>query len=188
MADGRGDAVFATIVESHHAAVGNGQLYLALALLSGHLACHRAVHLVGEPVLAGYGLELKNTLKVFLDGSGHVASQAIGYGGIVPFHRIVAHDRLWRMAEHLCHIEVKRLHTVALPEREVCIARGLADYIHRGTLALCYLAHVLNVFLVDEQAHTLLALVGNNLFRRERLVADRQLCHVNLAAALLYQF
>ena len=43
------------------------------------------------------------------------------------------------------------------------------------------------MFFVDEQAHTLLALVGNNLLSRESLVADRQFGHVNLATALLYE-
>ncbi len=64
------------------------------------------------------------------------------------------------MAEHLRYVKVKRLHTVALHKAEVCVSCGFAHHIHRGTLALGYLAHVLYVLLVDEQTHALLALVG----------------------------
>ena len=67
------------------------------------------------------------------------------------------------MSEHLGYVEVERLHTVALAEREVCIAGGLTDNIHRGTLALSYLLYIFNMLLVDEQSHALLTLVGNNL-------------------------
>ena len=65
------------------------------------------------------------------------------------------------------------------------VASCLAYYIQRSTLALCDAAHVVDVLLVDEQAHTLLALVGNDFLCRESLVADRQLSHVNLAATFL---
>ena len=47
---------------------------------------------------------------------------------------------------------------------------------------------MVDVLLVDEQSHALLALVCYYLLCRERLVAYRQLCHVNLSAALLYKF
>ena len=69
----------------------------------------------------------------------------------------------------------------------MCVARCFAYYIQRSTLALCNTAYVVDVLLVDEQAHTLLALVGNNLLSRESLVADRQFGHVYLATALLYE-
>ena len=67
------------------------------------------------------------------------------------------------------------------------VARCFTYYIQRSTLALCNTAYVVDVLLVDEQAHTLLALVGDNLLSRESLVADRQFGHVNLATALLYE-
>ena len=66
------------------------------------------------------------------------------------------------MAEHLCHIEVEGLHAIGLAEREVSIARGLAHHIKRSTLALGNLPHVVDVLLVDEQAHAFLTLVGND--------------------------
>ena len=92
------------------------------------------------------------------------------------------------MAEHLGDIQVEGLHTVALLEGEVGIARGLADDIHRSALALGNLLHVLDMLLVNEQTHALLTLVGYNLLRRECLVADRQLGHVYLTATLLNKF
>ena len=91
------------------------------------------------------------------------------------------------MAEHLGHVQVEGLHAVALTEREVGVAGGLAYHIHRGALALGYLLHVLYVLLVDEQPHALLALVGYDFLGRQRLVADGQLRHVYLAAAFFHQ-
>ena len=88
------------------------------------------------------------------------------------------------MSEHLSHVEVERLHAVALHKAEVGVARSLTDDIQRGTLALSDLLHVLKVLLVDEQSHALLTLVGDDLFCRERLVADGQLGHVDLTAAV----
>ena len=64
------------------------------------------------------------------------------------------------------------------------VARSLTDDIQRGTLALGNLLDVLQVLLVDEQSHALLTLVGDDLFCRERLVADGQLGHVDLTAAV----
>ena len=55
MPQGGGYTLAATIVEGYHTAVAQRQLNLALALLTGYFARHRAVHLVGQPVLAGYG-------------------------------------------------------------------------------------------------------------------------------------
>ena len=100
---------------------------------------------------------------------------------------LVAHDGLRRVTEHLGHIEVEGLDAVGLLEREVGVAGGLADHIQRGTLALGNAAHMLDVLLVDEQSHALLALVGNDLLGAQRLVANGQLTHVNLTATLLHQ-
>ena len=104
------------------------------------------------------------------------------------FYRVVAHDGLGRVAKHLGNIQVERLHAIALFEREVGIASGLTDYVQRGAFALSYLLYVLNMFLVNQQAHTLLTFVGNDFFARQRLVADRQFRHVYFTATLLNQF
>ena len=88
------------------------------------------------------------------------------------------------MTKHLGNIQIERLYTVALLEREVGIARGLTNHIQRCTLALCNLTNMFNVLLVDEQSHALLTLVGNNLLGTQRLIADRQLGHINLTTAL----
>ncbi len=64
MAYGGGDAGAACIVESHNAAVAERELYLALALLARHFAGNRAVNLVGEPILAGHGLEREHIAHI----------------------------------------------------------------------------------------------------------------------------
>ena len=92
------------------------------------------------------------------------------------------------MTEHLSHVEVERLHAIALSKREMSVARGLADNIQRCTLALGDFLYALQMLLVDEQTHALLTLVGYYLLCRKGLVTNRQLRHVYLAAALLYEF
>ena len=67
------------------------------------------------------------------------------------------------MTKHLSHIQIERLHTVALLEREVGIASGFTYYIQWSTLTLSNLTYMLDMLLVDEQAHTLLTLVSDNL-------------------------
>ena len=182
MAEGGGDTFLAAVVEGYDAAVAQRQLYLALALLARYLSRHGAVYLVGEPVLAGYGLQLQHTLQVFF-----YLILCVGHVLIVALHGVVAHDGLRRVTEHLGNVQVEGLHTVALLEREVGVTGGLADDVQRGTLALGNLADMVNMFLVDEQTHALLTLVGNDLLAGEGLIADGQFRHVNLAATLLDQ-
>ena len=91
------------------------------------------------------------------------------------------------MSEHLRHVEVERLHAVALYKGEVGITGGLTDDIERCTLALGHLAHALHMLVLDEQSHAFLTLVGDNLFRRQRLVTDGQLGHIYLTAAVFHE-
>ena len=65
------------------------------------------------------------------------------------------------------------------------IASSLTNNIQWSTLALSNLTYMFYMFLVDEQSHTFLTLIGDNLFSRKGLVADRQLGHINLATTLL---
>ena len=109
----------------------------------------------------------------------------VGHVLIVALYSIVFHDGLGRVTEHLGNIQIEWLHTVALSEREVGVSSGLADHIHRSTLALSNLTNMFDVFLVDKQAHALLTLVGNDFLARKGLVAYRQLGHINLTATLL---
>ena len=178
-----GDAFLTTIVESHYTTVAQRQLQFALTLLASHLARHRTVYLVGQPVFAGHVLHLKHLLQIF----GNLAL-FVFYILIFAFNGFVHHNGLGRMAEHLSHIEVKRFFAVALHKREVCIARGLAHHIHRGALTLRNLCNMFDMLLVNEQAHALLALVGNYFLGREGLVADRKLGHVDLSATLFHKF
>ena len=182
MTEGGGDTRLAAIVEGHHATVGQRQLDDALRLLARNLTRHRAVDLVGQPILAGHGLELQHAADILVN-----LVCRIRHILIVVHHRLVAHHGLRRMTEHLCHVEVEGFLAVALDEAEVGVACGVTDNIERCTLAGCNLLHAVEVLLVDEQAHALLALVGDNLLGREGLVADGQLGHVNLTAAVLDQ-
>ena len=79
------------------------------------------------------------------------------------------------MSEHLGHVEVKWALAIALFEGEVGVASGFANHIHRGAFALCNLANVFEVFLLNEQSHALLTLVGNDFLGRERLGSSRVL-------------
>ena len=81
----------------------------------------------------------------------------------MTLYSIVAHDGFGGMPEHLRHIQVEGLHAIALLEGEMSVARGFADHIQRGTLALGDTTYVFDMLLVDEQAHALLTLVGDNL-------------------------
>ena len=60
------------------------------------------------------------------------------------------------MTEHLRHVQVEWLNTIALYKCEMGIACGLTNNIHRCTFTLCNLLHVVEMFLVNEQAHALL--------------------------------
>ena len=61
MTEGGGNALLTSIVEGYDTAVGEWQLDLALALLTSNLTRHGAVHLIGEPVFTGDGLELEDS-------------------------------------------------------------------------------------------------------------------------------
>ena len=182
MSQCRCNTLAATIVERYHTTVGERQLNLTLALLACNLTCHRTVYLVREPVLTSHGLQLQHTLQIFIEPRG-----IVNHGLVESLHGRVAHDGLRRVAEHLCHIEVEGLRAIGLAEREVSIARSLTHHIKRSTFALGNLPHVVDVLLVDEQTHAFLTLVGNDFLGRKRLVADGQLSHFNLTAALLDQ-
>ena len=158
MAQGGGNTLAAAIVQSYDTTVAQGQLNLALALLTGYLTRHGAVYLVGQPVLAGYGFQLEYTLEVLVDLILCISNILIGV-----LDSVVAHDGFRRVTEHLGNVQVEGLHTVALLEREVGITSGLADNVHRSTLALGYLLHMLDMLLVNEQTHAFLTLVGYNL-------------------------
>ena len=178
-----GDAFPSLVVESHHAAVGERQLQLSLALLACDFARHGAVDLVGEPVLARDGFKLQDSFDVFIDEVG-----VVGSVGVVAFHGAVHHDRLRGVAEHLSHIEVEGSHAVGLLEGEVGVARCLSHHVQGCALALGDACHMFDMFLVDEQSHALLALVGDDFLCREGGVADGEGSHVDFAAAFLHQF
>ena len=177
------DTLTAAVVESHHAAVAQRQLQFALTLLARNLARYRTVHFVSEPVLASHRLQLEHVVEIFVE-----MTRLVGGIFVVAHNRLVHHDRLRRMAKHLCHIEIERTNAVSLHKTEMSIARSLAHHIHWCAFAFRNLAHMVEVFLVDEEAHALLALVGDDFFSRECCVANGEFRHVDLSATFLYQF
>ncbi len=176
-------AGLATVVESDNATIGQWKLHLTLCLLTCNLASDRTIHLVGEPILARYGLKLQHVVKILVNLFNAVCSIFI-----VVLHRDIFHYGLWGMSEHLRHIKVEGLNTIALNKREMCVASGLANNIERCALALCNLADTLHMFILYEQAHALLTLVGYDFLSRQSLVANWQLCHVYLATTVFHKF
>ncbi len=179
MTNGCSDTLLATIVEGNNTTVAQWQLNLTLTLLTGNLTCYRTVHLVRQPVLTSHSLQLEHAVEVFVN-----LILAVGHVLVVALYSIILHDGLWRVTKHLGNIQIEWLHTIALLEREVGIAGGLTNHIQRSTLAISNFSYVLNVLLIDEQPHTLLTLIGNDLLARKGLIANRQLGHINLATAL----
>ena len=90
----------------------------------------------------------------------------------MAFYRLVTHDSLGRMPEHLCYIEVEWFRSVALLEREMRISGGFTHYIHRRSFAFGNPLHVLQMLLIDKESHTFLAFVGDDFFRAERLIPN----------------
>ena len=176
------DTLLATVVECYDTTVREWQLNLTLTLLAGNLTCYGTVYLVGQPVLTSHSLHLENTLQVLVE-----VICRISYIFIFTLYGLIYHHSLRSMTEHLSYIEVEWLHAVSLLEAEVSIACSLTNHVHWSTLTVGNLLNLADILLVDEQAHALLALVGDDFLGAQSLVADRQLRHVDFATALFYQ-
>ena len=124
MADGGGDACLATVVEGYDATIGKRQLQHALALLASHLARHRTVHLVGQPVLAGNRLEAKHVIDILLDIRNLSFDRSI-----VMLDGRIAHDGLRGVSEHIGQSQVDGLHAVGLHEGEAHVVGSLTDHV-----------------------------------------------------------
>ena len=64
MTDGCGNAFLPSEIQCHDAHIVEGQLDFANGLLGSYATSYGAVHLVGQPILTGYCLELKYFFKV----------------------------------------------------------------------------------------------------------------------------
>ena len=138
---------------------------------------------LGEVAVGTNSFKLENTGEVFVEVFG-----GIGHIGISAGNCLILHDRLGRMAEHLGHVEIEGAYAIGLNEREVGIARCFTYDIHRSTFALCDTTHVFEVFFLNQEAHTFLALVGDDFLGGKRGVTDGKLRHVNLATAFFNKF
>ena len=182
MTDSSSHTLGATVVESYHTAVAQGELQLTLTLLTGNLTGYRAVYLIGEPVLTCHRLELEYLLYIVCE----VVLRVVGIA-IVALYGLVHHDGLGRRAEHLVYSQVEGTYAILLLEGKAGIAGSLTHHIHRGTLTLGNLLHMLECLFADEESHALLRLVGNDFFGREGGVTDGQLVHLDESATLLHQ-
>ncbi len=70
-------------------------------------------------------------------------------------------------------------------EGEIHIASGLADDVHRSTLAVGDFAKAIDIFFRHYEPHALLALIADNLAVGEGLVTYWEGVHVDVAASLL---
>ena len=87
MSQGGGNAFSSAVIKGYHAAVAQGELYLALALLARNLSAYGAVNLVGQPVFASDGFQLEHTGQIFIQ-----TCLVIGRVLVMMFHIGVAHD------------------------------------------------------------------------------------------------
>ena len=124
MAESCGYTLLATIVEGYDTTVAEWQLYASLALLACYLSRNRTVNLVCQPVLASHGFKLQHAVKVFVN-----LVLVVFHVVVMALNSSVHHHSLWRVAEHLCHVEVERSDTVSLLEGEVCVACCFTYYI-----------------------------------------------------------
>ena len=183
MTNGSGDTGFSAIVQSHHTAVGKGELEFALALLLCYLTGYGAVHFVGEPVFTSHSFELEHILEIFIQ-EGCIVLRSV----VVALHGIVGHHGLRRVTKHLCYVEVEGAHAVFLLKSEVSIASGFTHHIERCALTFGNFAHLVDIFFFDEEAHALLTLVGNDFFGREGGISDGECAHVDGTATFFHEF
>ena len=105
----------------------------------------------------------------------------------MTYDRFIVHVGDRRVAKHLGNIQVKRFHTISLTETEMGITSRFTYYIQRSTFAFSDFSNMFTVLFIDEQTHSFLAFVGNNLFAGQGLVSDRQSGHVNFSTTFFYQ-
>ena len=182
MTESRCDTFLTTIVKGNHTTVRERQLQFALTLLACHLARHRTVNLVGQPVLTSHSFKLKHSSNLSAEVLLVVRNILVS-----TFHRLISHDSLRTMTKHLSHIEVERSLPIPLLEGEMGISCRLSDYIKRSALPFCNLADMLDVLLVDEESHAFLAFVGDDFLSRKCWVANRKFRHINESATLFYK-
>ena len=183
MAQSRGDASFAVVVQGTDAKVAQRQLNLAHALLLRHTTRHGAVHLVGEPVFAGHGFHLQHIVEVFMDVTLGVADflEMIGLSLVIQY-------RLRCAAEEVGDSQVDGSLAFLADETQALVASHLAHLVIRGALTLGGLLDDVLVLLVDQEAHALLRLVTDDLLVGQGRVANGQVVDVHHAARVLDEF
>ena len=157
MSDRSCDTGFAPIVQGNGTEVAQRQLQLTLALLAGNTARYRTVHLVGQPVLAGYSFQLQDIFQIVMQFRFLINHRLVRFR-----NRMVFHNRARRLAEHIFQFDIDGLHSVCLFEDKLHVVRRLTDNIHRGTFAVGNAFHTLYVFFLQQETHALLTFVSDD--------------------------
>ena len=133
MTDGSRDTSLPVIIEYHGSQIIQRQLQRSGALLMGNPTRHGTVDLVRQPVFTSYRLNLQYLLDILFNLIG-----TIFYFCKMLFYTLVVHDRLWRIPEHIGHLQIDRL-LPGLPilEHEAVISGGFPHHVHRRTLTVC---------------------------------------------------
>ena len=169
-------------VHCHSTAVAQGKLNFPLTLLACHTPCDGAVDLVRQPVFTGNTLLLEHGIEILLYAGSFVLQ-----GGIALVDVLVDHIGLGRRAEHIRQSQVNGLVSPSLFEGQVHILCGASYDIHRSTLTLGDACDALYIFALDEQAHTLLALVADDFLGGKGLVTDGEGAEVKVSACRLHK-
>ena len=102
-------------------------------------------------------------------------------------HRVILDHRARRFTDHVIQTEVDRLVTVGTLEDELHVARRLTHHVHRRTLTVGDTFDQIDILILHQEAHALLALVADDLLVGQGRVTDRQLVHIDLTTRRLHQ-
>ncbi len=159
MTDRCGYTRAAAVIESNRSEIAERELETTQTLLARNTAGDAAVDLVGEPVLAGNGIDAENTVDI-------IRNFLLLICGFAEFRccRRVSNDCLGRVAEHIGHSQINSGFAVFAAEVQTMVIRSLAYDVQRSAFALGYPLYERYVFRVDYKSHALLALVAYDFF------------------------
>jgi len=161
--DGRGYATAALIVQSHDGHIVERKLNLPGRLLQSHTPGDRAVHLVGEPVLASNRLNLEYLLHILLNHRGFVCQRSV-----LLLQAFAGDERLGGIPKHILELQVYGLITrTRVFKSEPVVARGFPDDIKGSPFPGRDGSDPLHSRFRDNEPHTFLALIAHDFLGRQ---------------------